>query len=139
VDDPDPEAGPCLEPLVAGAARQVERRLEVLELARVLLAALGEEAGVQDPAALGLQTRLGSVELARGELAGLGRPGEERLLVQEVRAQQRVVARELERLVPAALPAQPRDLGAAHPRSRSISAQGRVFRIRSGVSHARRA
>ena len=104
VDDPDPELRPALEPLVAGLAGKFERALEVIELEWVLLA-LGEEGRVQDPAALLEQPRLGPLQLPPGGLACLGGAREERLLVQEVGALERIVS-QFEGLVPQPLSAQ---------------------------------
>ena len=56
---------------------------------------------MQHAAPLGLEPRLHPIELARRSGAGLGGPGEQGLLVQDVGALERVVAGELERLVPA--------------------------------------
>src|SRR5262245_22056298 len=117
VDEADPETSPALEALVAGAARGGQRRLEVRELARVLGGSLREEARVQDPASLRLEPRLGAVELACSGIPRLGRACEKRLLVAQVGTEQRVVARRRDRLVPAALAAQPGHV-AAHGKER---------------------
>jgi hypothetical protein len=67
-----------------------------------------EEVRVQDPPAAERDERLRAVELAARSCPRLGVGGEERLLVQQVGAQERV-AGELERLEPAPLAAELRD------------------------------
>ena len=79
------------------------------ELTRVLPIATAQEAGMEDASALGLEASLHAIELAAGRPPRLGRAREERLLIEQVRAEQRIVTGELERLRPSALPAQLRD------------------------------
>ena len=117
VDDPDPEARPAAQERVAGAFGGSKRGLEVGELAGILGAPIDEERCVQDAAALGLEPRLDPVELTRRVRARRRGTGEERLLVQQVGSQQRVVASEGERLVPAALAAQSGDASDPGPSS----------------------
>ena len=118
VDDPDPEPRPALQHRVA-RRRAARATLRSARAPADLGAALGEEAGVQR-AAFGFEPRLRAVEFAAGRLPP-GRSGEQRLLVQEVGAQQRVVAGELEGFLPATFAAEPGDVGAhaRQPRSRS--------------------
>lgn len=108
-DDPDPEPCPTDEQRVAGAPCRREGRLEMRELARILSIAAAQEPRVEDPAALGLQAGLDAIELAAGGSPRIGGPREERLFVEQVCAEQRIVAGELDGLVPAALPAESRD------------------------------
>ena len=103
MDDPNPELGPALEPLVAGLACQLEGAAEELELARILLA-LGEKGRVEGPTALLRQPGLGTQELPSGRFC-VGRACKERLLVQEVRPFERIVG-QLEGLVPPSLSTQ---------------------------------
>jgi hypothetical protein len=123
VREPDPEERLRLDPAIAEPARKLEGVLELLQLAGILVAALSQEARVEDAAAAEREERLGPVELLRGAAACLRAAGEERLLVEQVGALQRI-GDELERLVPAARAA---ELG--HASRRSISSHGRVLRI----------
>jgi len=79
--------------------------LEQLELAWVLVA-FGEKGGVQDPALLLGQARLGSQELAPRSVARLSGAGEELLLVEDVRPGERILCQR-EGFLPVAEPTQP--------------------------------
>jgi hypothetical protein len=106
-DDPDPESRPTDQHRVAGAPSRRKRRLEMSELPRVLSIAAAQEAGMEDPAAFGLEASLHAIELAAGRPPRIGRAREEGLLVEDVRAEQRIVAGELDGLHPTALSAEP--------------------------------
>ncbi len=110
MDDPDPEASPALEPLVSGLARQLERALEVLELAWILGAPLGEEGRMEDAPSFLEEPRFGPHQFDARRGSGLGRAREERLFVEKVGPLERV-GRELERFAPAARTAQLPRLG----------------------------
>ena len=125
MDDPDPELGPALELLVARLASQLERPAEECELVRIL-DAVGEEGRMENTSALLEQLCLGAEQLPRRLLPRIGRSGEERLLVQDVRARQRIVG-QVERLVPPALPAQV--VHSLHDRLRRASAGGVENRV----------
>jgi hypothetical protein len=91
MDDADPEARPPLEQLVAGLTRELERTLEELQLARILVTALGEKLRVKDSPLLLDEVRFGAQELPSRRVARLGRAGEERLLVEDVRPSERIL------------------------------------------------
>lgn len=107
-DDPDPEPRPADEQRIAGASRGGEGRLEMGQLAWVLPIATAEKAGMEDATALGLEAGLNPIELSACCPPSPGRAREQGLLVEKVRAEQRVVTGELDGLGPAALSAEPR-------------------------------
>ncbi len=88
---------------------------------------------MRHPAAAEREQRLRARELVAGATPRLLVSGEERPLVQQVGAGERIVCLR-ERFLPATLSAE-----SLHLRSFSISGQERVFRICPFVSHARRA
>ena len=106
MDDPDPEPRPCLQDGITGTAGSVQRSLEMGEFARVL-DPFGEELRVQDPTSLGLEAGLHAIELDGRGRTRVRRPGEQRLLVEDVGAEQAVVPGQGQGFMPPTPAAQP--------------------------------